>query len=103
MNPIGVLCLFLLGLLATELSAQRVAHIFLNAGQSNSEGFNSDGHTDEDVAYDNIWQLDCCSNGTTLPYDECRFVIAQDPLHHQCDEGFLNGITVGWFRNSSFL
>jgi len=76
--------------------SQKTAHIFLIAGQSNSEGFNSDGHTSEDVSYPNIWQLDCCFNGTSLPVDQCKFITAQDPLHHQCDEWFLTNITIGY-------
>lgn len=78
------------------ISAERTAHIFLVAGQSNSEGFNSDGHTSEDISYPNIWQLDCCSNGNTVPTDQCIFATARDPLPHQCDSGFLTGITIGF-------
>lgn len=88
--------LLLLLVVVAISSAERTAYIFLQAGQSNSEGYNSDGHTSEDVSYPNILQLSCCKNYAAVPIDECLLIIAQDPLHHQCDEWWLTGITIGF-------
>lgn len=72
------------------------AHVFLIVGQSNSVGLNTDGFIPDDGTNDRIGQLSCCKNGQTLPTDQCVFIVAKDPLHHQCDDWYQGLQSVGF-------
>jgi len=87
--------LILLLTAAVLSSAAPTAHVVVIFGQSNSVGFNSDGRTSEDVTFPNILQTSCCNNGQTNN-DQCQLILGDDPLHHQCDTGYVNGQTVGF-------
>lgn len=91
--PLSILAIVILGA-APAISTN--ARVFLIAGQSNSVGLNSDGFTAEDTSSDRIFQLSCCSNGGTLPVEQCGLIVATDPLHHQCDNTYLGSQTLGF-------
>lgn len=89
---LSVLCLI------RSVTAAPTAHIFLIAGQQNAVGFNWDGHTSEDQPKPNIFQLNCCEDGSRipLPVDQCFFNVSNDPLLHNCFPAYRRGPFIGF-------
>lgn len=81
--------------LAAQVLSSPTAHFVLIIGQSNAIGYNNDGPTAEDVSYENILQVSCCSKGSSNNA-KCKLITAQDPLHHNCTKEYLNSKNVGF-------
>jgi len=86
--------LAIFGLFFSIISAAKV-YVVPIIGQSNSIGRNNDGHSDEDISYPNILQTSCCVDGQ-INNNQCQLLVAQDPLHHQCDDTHIKGPSVGF-------